>query len=77
MVAGPRRIAAAFDERQLSANELSAVQFVSFDLSAVDPAQLRKLAESGALAIEVDHPSLAARAAIGAALASALAQDLA
>jgi hypothetical protein len=53
------------------------VQFVSFDLRSVNAAALRKLAEAGALAIEVDHPSLPARVPISAALASALAEDLA
>ncbi len=75
-IAGQRRIAAAFDARQMSANELSAVQFVTFDLAGIDGAALRRLADAGALLIEVDHPSLAARAPINALLAAALAEDL-
>ncbi len=76
LVAGQRRIAAQFDARQMSPDELSAVQFVTFDLAGVDAASLKKLAGADALAIEIDHPSLAARAPIGTALAAALAEDL-
>jgi uncharacterized protein DUF3501 len=71
-----RREAARFDERQMSSDRVSAVQFVRFPLGGVDSAEFLSLAKGGKLAIEVDHPSMQGRALIAGMLAQALAQDL-
>jgi hypothetical protein len=55
---------------------IGSVQFVRFPVGSIDRGGLLASAEAGKLAIEVDHPSLAARAAIVGDLARALAQDL-
>ena len=57
---GPQRIAARFDDRQMSAESISAVQFVRFSVEGVDAARFLELAGKGEVAVEVDHPSLAA-----------------
>jgi hypothetical protein len=77
LVLGERRIAASFDDRQMAPERVSAVQFVRFAASGVSAEEFRALAESGKVAIEVDHPNLAAGAQITGALAEALAADLA
>jgi len=74
--AGGQRIAARFDARQMSEERISAVQFVKFSLEGVDAARLLELAGKGELAIEADHPNLAARGEIGGLLAASLAEDL-
>ena len=74
--AGGQSIAARFDDRQMSDERISAVQFVRFSLEGVDAARFLELAGKGEIAVEVDHPSLAARGAIGGLLAASLAEDL-
>lgn len=73
---GEKKIAARFDDRQMSDERISAVQFVRFSLDGVDAARLLELAAHGELAVEADHPSLAARGEIGGLLAASLAEDL-
>ena len=76
MNVGGQKIAARFDDRQLSSEQVSAVQFVRFRLDGVDAAQLLAAAAKGGLAVEADHPSLAARGEIAGILAASLAEDL-
>ena len=73
---GEKKIAARFDERQVSDEKISAVQFVRFALEGVDAAKFLELAGKGEVAVEADHPSLAARGEIAGLLASSLAEDL-
>jgi hypothetical protein len=73
---GEKKIAASFDDRQMSSEKVSAVQFVRFAVEGVSGAQLLDLAAKGEAAIVADHPSLAARGAISGVIASALAEDL-
>ncbi len=73
---GEKKIAARFDDRQMSDERISAVQFVRFSIERVDAARLIELASKGELAVEADHPSLAARGEISGLLASSLAEDL-
>ena len=75
-VLGGRRQAARFDASQISADQISAVQFIRFPLGGIDPDEFIELASAGSAAVEVDHPQLAARALMKDALASALAEDL-
>ncbi len=70
-----RRVAARFDERQMSPDQISAVQFVAFPLGD-DAARFAELTAAGKVAIEVDHPHLSQRVPIEGALAIALAEDL-
>jgi hypothetical protein len=76
LVLGDRRSSVEFDRRQMDTERLSAVQFVRLPMAGVTRAQFLQLAAQDRLAIEADHPSLAARASIDAALAAALAEDL-
>jgi hypothetical protein len=76
LVLGDRRTSVKFDERQMDQERLSSVQFARFPLPGVTRDQFIELSAHGRLAVEADHPSLAARAAIGPALAAALAEDL-
>lgn len=71
-----RRENARFDQRQMSSDRISSVQFVRFPLGGLDAAEFLALAESGKLAIEVDHPNLRARKELVGALAKNLAGDL-
>ena len=73
---GEKKIAARFDDRQMSDERISAVQFVRFSLDGVDAARLLELAGKRDVAVEADHPSLAARGEIGGLLAASLAEDL-
>jgi hypothetical protein len=74
---GAARIAASFDDRQMSTERISAVQFVRFaPADGIDADEFSELAARGKAAIVADHPSLAARGAIGGPLARALAEDL-
>jgi len=75
MVLDGRRIAARFDERQVSPDQISAVQFIAFPLGA-DAGRFGELAAAGKVAIEVDHPHLSLRVPIEGSLATALADDL-
>jgi len=71
-----RREAVRFDERQISSDRVSAVQFVRFPLGGLDSAEFISLAKAEKLAIEVDHPRMQGRTFIAGMLAQALAQDL-
>jgi Protein of unknown function (DUF3501) len=75
--AGEQRLQAKFDTRQMSAESLSAVQFVRFALPAAGQRKFLELAQDGQLAVEIDHPKLTVRAPITGSLAVALADDLA
>lgn len=77
IVIGERRERALFDTRQMNDERVSSVQFVRFPTAGVDAGQFLEFARAGKCAIETDHPSLAARAAITGVLAAALAEDLA
>ena len=76
LVADGRRIDATFAGSQIADDTVSSVQFVRFPLPRGFGAKFVELAKRGALAIEVDHPMLAARAHIDVALAQALHEDL-
>jgi hypothetical protein len=73
---GEKRERAVFDTGQMTTDRIGSVQFVRFPVGPRDRGRLLALAEAGKLAIEMDHPSLAARAAIVGDLARALAEDL-
>ena len=73
---GEKKIAARFDDRQISDERISAVQFVRFSLEGVDAGRLLELAGKREVAVEADHPSLAARGEISGLLAASLAEDL-
>ncbi len=75
MVLDERRIGARFDERQMSPDQISAVQFIAFPLGA-DAGRFGELAAAGKVTIEVDHPHLALHVPIEGPLATALADDL-
>jgi len=77
LVLGAKKIPASFDDRQMSTEKISAVQFVRFPLQGVSGPQLLELARKGEAAIVAKHPSLAARGEISDLLASSLAEDLA
>ena len=70
-----RKNAARFDDRQMS-DESTARKFVRFSVEGVDAALVLELAAECEVAVEADHPSLAARGAIGELLAASLAEDL-
>lgn len=77
MVVGGQRIAARFDERQMSPDAISSVQFIAFGLGGiVDAERFSELSAARRVEVEVDHPELTARAAISGSLADALAADL-
>ena len=73
---GDKKLAARFDNRQMSTEKISAVQFVRFPLEGVRGSQFLELARKSEAAIVADHPSLAARGAISGLVASSLAEDL-
>lgn len=77
LVAGQRRLPARFDERQMSPERVSSVQFVRFELAGISPQQLLELARTGALCFEINHPRLQVRALLPVEMARALADDLA
>ena len=76
MKIGGQKMAARLDDRQMSSERISAVQFVRFKLEGVDATQLLAAAAKGEVAVQADHPSLAARGEIGGVLAASLAEDL-
>ncbi|MHB8381629.1 MAG: DUF3501 family protein [Candidatus Binataceae bacterium] len=76
IVIGDRRERAIFDTRQMNEERVSSVQFVRFPVAGIDGEQFLELARAGKCAIETDHPSMAARAAITGVVAAALAEDL-
>jgi Protein of unknown function (DUF3501) len=71
-----RRESVRFDERQVSLDRVSAVQFVRFPLGGLDSAEFLAMADARKLAIEIDHPKMKGRALIEGSMARALAQDL-
>ena len=73
---GAKKIAARFDDRQMSEERASAVQFVRFTLEGIDAAMFLELANKGEVAVEADHPSLAARGVVSGLIAASLAEDL-
>lgn len=75
-VIGDHRERAVFDTRQMTTDRISSVQFLRFPLGKIDRDEFLEQAEAGRIAIEVNHPSLAARAAITGPIARALAEDL-
>ena len=70
-----RRVGARFDERQMSPDQISAVQFIAFPLGA-EAGRFGELAAVGKVAIEVDHPHLSITAPIEGPLAEALNDEL-
>ena len=75
MVLDGRRVGARFDERQMSPDQISAVQFIAFAPDA-DGERFTELVAADKVAIQVDHPYLAASASITGPLGAALADDL-
>jgi Protein of unknown function (DUF3501) len=75
MVLDGRRVGARFDDRQMSPDQISAVQFIAFPLG-VAAERFEELAAAGKVAIEVDHPHLSVRTPIEGPLAAALTGDL-
>ena len=73
---GDRKVPLAFDERQMSSERVSSVQFVRFNIAMESDAFL-KLADANQVAIVADHPNLGAEARIVGELANAIAEDLA
>lgn len=73
---GERSAPLKFDERQMDPHRISAVQFVKFDLKGIEPEQFLALADAGKVSVEVNHPNLAASAAVCGTIAAALADDL-
>jgi Protein of unknown function (DUF3501) len=73
---GERRENGRFDQRQMSAERISSVQFVRFPLGGLDPSEFLGLANSGKVSIEIDHPRLSARGLVTGSLAVALTRDL-
>jgi hypothetical protein len=73
---GDVRVPLKFDERQMSTERVSAVQFVRFNV-AMDGDAFLKLALANQVAIQADHPNLGAEARIVGDLAKSLAEDLA
>jgi hypothetical protein len=72
---GDIRVPLKFDDRQMSAERVSAVQFVRFNV-AKDRDAFLKLAQANQVAIQADHPNLGAEAFIDGALAKSLGEDL-
>lgn len=73
---GDKKVPLAFDDRQMSSERVSSVQFVRFRISMESEAFL-KLADANQVAIVADHPNLGAETRIVGELAKALAGDLA
>jgi hypothetical protein len=72
---GDKRVPLTFDDRQMSPERVSTVQFVRFK-AGIDADAFLKLAGAGQVAVQADHPSLAAEGRIEAVLADSLAEDL-
>lgn len=75
-VIGDRRERAVFDTRQMTTDRISSVQFVRFPVGRIDRDDFLEKAQADAVAVEVDHPSLAARAVLSGSIARALSEDL-
>jgi hypothetical protein len=76
IVLGDYRARALFDERQFTTDRISSVQFVRLPLGHINRDMFLALAQAGKAAVEIDHPSLAARAPITGTIADALSEDL-
>jgi hypothetical protein len=76
LIAGDRKISPIFAQAQIATDAVSAVQFVRFPLPRGLGEKLVELATAGKLAIEVDHPSMSAKATIGVDLAKSLLEDI-
>ncbi|HVN27476.1 MAG TPA: DUF3501 family protein [Candidatus Binataceae bacterium] len=72
---GDARVPLLFDERQMSPERVSSVQFVRFNV-AKDTAAFLALAQSDQVSIVADHPNLGAQAFINNDLARSLGEDL-
>jgi len=72
---GDVRVPLKFDERQMSSERVSSVQFVRFEVGMESDAFL-KLALADQVAVQADHPTLGAEAKITGDLAKSLAEDL-
>jgi len=72
---GDIRVPLKFDDRQMSAERVSSVQFVRFNV-AKDSDAFLKLAQTNQVAIQADHPNLGAEALISGPLAKSLSEDL-
>ena len=72
---GDRKVPLIFDERQMSSERVSSVQFVRFEVG-MEPDAFLSLAMEGKVAIQADHPNLGAEGRIGGDLARSLAEDL-
>lgn len=75
MKIGDKKVPVSFDERQMSSERVSSVQFVRFNV-AVDRETFLKLAAEGQIAVRAEHPNLAAETILSRPLADALAEDL-
>jgi uncharacterized protein DUF3501 len=73
---GEKKIPLQFDERQMSAERVSSVQFVRFDVG-LDADAFMKLAAANQVALLATHPGLGAEASIAGDLAKSIAEDLA
>ena len=73
---GDKKVPLKFDDRQMSAERVSSVQFVRFEVG-MDSGAFLKLAQAGQVAIQADHSNLGAEATISGDLAKSLAEDLA
>jgi hypothetical protein len=73
---GDVKVPLTFDDRQMSPERVSSVQFVRFNV-AKDADTFLKLARANQVAVQADHPNLGAEAFIGGDLAKSLAEDLA
>jgi hypothetical protein len=73
---GEVKVPLKFDERQMSSERVSSVQFVRFEVG-MDSETFLKLALANQVAIQADHPNLGAEGKITGELAQSLAEDLA
>jgi hypothetical protein len=73
---GDKKVRLKFDERQMSSERVSSVQFVRFEVG-MDSEAFLKLASANQVAIASEHPNLGAEARIAGDLAKSLAEDLA
>src|SRR5208283_4533747 len=72
---GEAKVPLKFDDRQMSSERVSAVQFVQFEVG-IDSEAFLKLALTNQIAIQADHANLGAEAKIAGDLARSLAEDL-
>jgi hypothetical protein len=80
LVAGERRLAARSEERPADSDRTTAVHYLKFSLPKDVAHSLRSVAsnraEAFSLALEIDHPAYAARAALPIATLAVLGDDL-